>query len=98
MLPANRIGKTRMELAAILSEYCGKYVPPAFLERNTADFRNGRNYGWAFSWYIDGLGADHPLSTYGSGITMTDFVKLYRRGWRITSYKEELFLNPPDKA
>lgn len=91
MLPAYKIGKTRIKLAQILTEFCGVHVAPALLLQNYRDYRNGRNYGSANSWYYNG-DQDHPFCGSGSSFTMVDFVRLVRKGWTISADMEDLIL------
>lgn len=91
MLKSYQIGQTRIELSKLLSEFCGTPVPPALLIENRGDFRGGRNLGFAFSWFID-VDINHPLYNCGSGHTMTDFVRLHKKGLKISKQGEELFL------
>ena len=91
MLPSYKIGKTRIELAEILTKFCGVHVSPALLSKNVADYRGGRNYGYGYSWFVD-ADISHPLNNCGSTITMKEFLKYCKRGYRIELSKEELFV------
>lgn len=91
MLKSYQVGYTRIELSKILSEFCKSPVPPVLLLENKGDFRGGRNLGFAFSWFVD-VDINHPLYGCGSGHTMTDFVRMYKRGMKISRQGDELFL------
>ena len=97
MRPTNQIGKTRIELAKILSDHFGVHVAPALLRQNYSDYRSGRNWGWAFSWYYDTLDHNHPLYEVGSGETMNDFIGYCKKGYGIELLRGELFICRPDK-
>lgn len=93
MRKSYKIGRIRIELAKILTDYCGVYIAPALLTENRDDFWNSRNLGYAYSWFAD-VSIDHPLYDYGSALTMSEFVRLSRKGWKIKTAKRELFLEP----
>jgi hypothetical protein len=91
MRPSYKIGKTRIQIAEILSDYLGKYIAPALVEQNYGDYRNGRNLGFAYSWYLD-----NP--DIGCGIPMKDFMKMYKSGnFNIIIRDEEVFLERKPK-
>lgn len=95
MIPSYKIGKTRIEVARILTKFCGQHVAPALLIKNVEDYRGGRNFGFAYSWFVD-VGKGHPLCGVGCGHTMTEFVQLAKKpGLVLTQQGEELFFVDP---
>jgi len=79
MLQSYKIGKTRIELAKILTEYLGFCIAPANIETNFQDSKSlTRWLGWACSWSVD-VGDGSIISPY----TMVEFVKQYRSGKEI---------------
>lgn len=88
MLKSHEIGETRIDLAKILSDWCGEHVSPALLARNY----ESNNYGFANAWWYDG-DRDHPLFTVGSAVTMTDFVRYMKKDdYKIVQVENELFI------
>lgn len=87
MLKATQIGKIRIDLAEILSQWCGEHVAPTLLVRNYGS----RNFGYALSWDYGGE-RSHPLCGVGSGMTMTEFVKFVKQGYSIVLHEGELFI------
>lgn len=91
MLKSVQVGAIRIELAKILSKWCGVHVAPALLIRNYGP----RNFGWAYSWTYDGE-QDHPLCGGGSSVTMTDFIKYIKKGYIIALKNGELYIVDKD--
>ncbi len=87
MLKSHQVGRIRIELAKVLSEFCGEHVAPALLCRNYGP----SDYGFSYSWDYNGE-KTHPLCGVGSGMTMTDFVRYINAGYLIVLQRNELFL------
>ena len=81
---------TRKKLAKILSAHFDIEVKSEWLKPNYADFRSGKNYGFAFSWSCEPDTYPHILYGLGSHFTMTEFVKQIRAGKQVALIGDEL--------